>query len=54
MEPFGVALAKRLLRETALPVEQIARRCGFASGQHLAGIFKRLTGLTAGGWREGG
>jgi transcriptional regulator GlxA family with amidase domain len=38
--------ARRLLEETTLGVEEIARGCGFASGALLRHHFRRVTGIT--------
>lgn len=45
--------ARRLLRETDLPVTEIALRLGFCSSQHFAGLFKRHTGTTPRACRAG-
>ncbi|SEF37748.1 AraC family transcriptional regulator [Amycolatopsis pretoriensis] len=37
--------AKRLLRETGLPLERIAARCGFATAGALSAAFVRHTGV---------
>jgi AraC-like DNA-binding protein len=31
----------------------VARAVGFAGAQHLCDVFKRITGVTPGGWRQG-
>ncbi len=41
-----VERAKRLLRETDTPVTAVAFGLGFATSQHFATVFKRLTGHT--------
>jgi len=38
--------AKRALRESAIPVTELALQSGFATSQHFATVFKRLTGAT--------
>ncbi|MCR6484589.1 AraC family transcriptional regulator [Amycolatopsis sp. OK19-0408] len=47
-----VAEAKRLLRETALPLERIAPRCGFASPGALSAAFARHTGTRPSTYRN--
>jgi AraC family transcriptional regulator len=44
--------AKQLLRDTELPVLQVALRTGFASQSHLSTAFKRATGSTPGAYRR--
>jgi AraC family transcriptional regulator, glycine betaine-responsive activator len=44
-------MACRLLVETSLPIDKIARRCGMGGGIRLARIFKRRIGLSAGDYR---
>lgn len=46
--------AKALLRDTELPVVQVASETGFASQSHLATAFKRVVGVTPGAYREQG
>jgi AraC-like DNA-binding protein len=45
--------ARRLLRETAAPVTEIALQLGFCSSQHFASLFKRHTGVTPIAYRAG-
>ena len=42
----GSERAKRLLRDSDLPVAAIAVQTGFSSQSHLASVFKRTVGLT--------
>ena len=44
--------AKRLLRETTLPAEEIATLCGYESASTLSRAFSRETGQTIGVWRR--
>ena len=44
--------ARRLLRETPLPAEEIAPRCGYENVSALRRAFVRDTGLTMGAWRR--
>ena len=37
---------KQMLRQSRLPVTRIAMQLGFATSQHFATVFKRLTGVT--------
>lgn len=41
----------RLLAETALPVDKVARRCGIGSGGRLSKIFRRYLGTTPTAYR---
>ncbi len=45
--------ARRLLRESTMPVTEIALSLGFCSSQHFANLFKRHTGVTPLAWRSG-
>lgn len=47
-----LAEIRRLLVETHLPLEDIARRCGFKHVTHMCVVFKRETGETPGGFRR--
>ena len=44
--------AKRLLRETALTVEEIGRQSGFGNASYFIRTFKKLTGSTPGEYRN--
>ncbi len=43
-----VERAKRMLRETPLNINEIARRVGYRSAPHFCAVFKRETGMTPG------
>ncbi len=43
--------AQRLLRESALPVKQVAGELGFASVSHFCSFFRRLCGRSPAEWR---
>jgi AraC family transcriptional regulator len=47
-----VAGAQRLLRETALPVQEVALACGFTNQSHFTRVFSRLLGVTPGAYRR--
>ncbi|HML46708.1 MAG TPA: AraC family transcriptional regulator [Clostridia bacterium] len=44
--------AMRLLRETGLPLDDIARQCGYADGHYLGKVFRRRIGITPQGYRD--
>jgi AraC-like DNA-binding protein len=44
--------ARRLLRETALPLAEVAYRAGFADLATFSRAFKRWTGLPPGAFRQ--
>ena len=44
--------AQRLLRDTELPLAQVANECGFAHQSHLTQVFKQQLGCTPGAYRE--
>jgi AraC-like DNA-binding protein len=44
--------AKVLLTTTALPVNQVARRCGFGDPYYFSRRFSRVTGLSPSTWRR--
>ena len=47
-----MTMASRLLRETALPLEQVARRCGYESSQAFNRAFQRRVGQSPGRYRR--
>jgi len=47
-----IELTKALLRETDLPIANIATRAGFARHSHFCATFQRLTGFTASEFRR--
>ena len=49
---FRVELAKRLLRETGLPLGEIAVRCGYSSESYFMKQFKSVTGVTPTAYRS--
>ncbi|HZR50304.1 MAG TPA: helix-turn-helix domain-containing protein [Streptosporangiaceae bacterium] len=46
-----VLRAQQLLEATRLPVEEVARRCGFGTGAALRPHFRRVTGTTPAAYR---
>ncbi|RZI96995.1 MAG: AraC family transcriptional regulator, partial [Rubrivivax sp.] len=44
--------ARALLRETALPLADIAAACGYAGASHLSQRFKTANGTTPGKYRR--
>ncbi len=48
-----IRAARHLLRETGIPITEIALRLGFCSSQHFANLFKRHTGITPLACRKG-
>lgn len=44
--------ARRLLRETTLPIYEIATACGFADANYFASAFHRVTGLSPSAYRR--
>jgi AraC family transcriptional regulator len=45
-------MARQLLRESALPLADIAVQCGFADQSHFTRVFSGRTGLSPGRWRR--
>jgi AraC family transcriptional regulator len=45
--------ARRLIRETDLPISEIALRSGFSSQSHFTASFRRLAGMTPRSFRRG-
>lgn len=48
-----VARAERLLRDTGLPLTEIALSCGFSSSSHLSNRFRQLKGVAPSRLRHG-
>ncbi|MFW5840546.1 MAG: helix-turn-helix domain-containing protein, partial [Planctomycetota bacterium] len=46
------SIARRLLRQTDMPILQIALNCGFASGASFATTFRRYHGLSPRDYRK--
>lgn len=53
MERLRIETAGRRLKETADAVTEIALDLGYASSQHFATVFRRVTGRTPTEWRKG-
>jgi AraC family transcriptional regulator len=47
-----LARAERLLRETELPLSQLALDCGFASQSHFNAAFRKVMGVSPGRYRR--
>ncbi len=47
-----ISMAKGLLADTVLSVEEISEQCGFSSGTYFAESFKAKTGMTARQYRK--
>ena len=43
--------ARELLRRTPLPLEAVARECGYANARYFCTVFRRTVGCTPGVWR---
>ena len=52
--PAGLTAAYKLLKETDLPIGEIATRCGFPVQTHLNAIFRRTYGTTLRAYRHSG
>ena len=58
-ETIGAALTRarldavtRLLRQSSIPLSQIAARCGFSNANSLRNLFRRIYGTSMRGWRD--
>ena len=51
-EEFFADAGIRLLRDTALPVTEIAAAVGYDSSEHFIRTFRRYTGETPSGYRQ--
>jgi AraC family transcriptional regulator len=47
-----MARAKILMRETAMPLSEIALECGMADQSHFSRVFSALEGISPGVWRR--
>ena len=47
-----VEVAKEKLRNTRLPLPEVALVCGFADQSHLTRVFTRTVGVSPGAWRR--
>ncbi|MEI9994057.1 MAG: AraC family transcriptional regulator [Rhizomicrobium sp.] len=47
-----VEKAKAAMRETVLPLAEIAVRCGFADQSHFTRVFTRIAGTSPAAWRR--
>lgn len=47
-----IARAEILLRDTQLPLAEIAIGCGFADQSHFSRVFHRAIGMSPGAWRR--
>jgi AraC-like DNA-binding protein len=52
LQDLRLEKARRLLKTGSLPVEQIARACGFKPGSHFSRFFRRKTGQSPQQFRE--
>jgi transcriptional regulator GlxA family with amidase domain len=47
-----IALAQRLIYESAIPLNEVAASCGFADQSHLTRVFMRNIGSSPAVWRR--
>jgi AraC-like DNA-binding protein len=47
-----IALAQRLIYESATPLNEVAVSCGFADQSHLTRVFLRNVGSSPAAWRR--
>lgn len=45
--------AQKLLRDSQLSIADVAHACGYSSQSHMTTVFKRIAGITPGGYRRG-
>lgn len=50
----ALALVTKALKETAQPIDDIARSCGFKNGNYLKNLFRSRFGMTMREYRERG
>lgn len=48
-----LAAVRRLLRNSSVPIDQIAAKCGFSTGNYLKNLFRRRYGMTMRDYRNG-
>ena len=48
----ALALVTKALKETAQPIDDIARSCGFKNGNYLKNLFRSRFGMTMREYRE--
>ena len=48
-----MSIAKRLLRDTALPIREVALQLGYEDAHYFSGLFKKETGWPPGHYRRG-
>lgn len=48
-----LSAVRRLLRNSSVPIDQIAGRCGFSRGNYLKNLFRRRYGMTMRDYRNG-
>ena len=46
--------ASALLRESTLPITEIALRCGFGDSNYFSRAFRKASGMTPSQFRKGG
>jgi AraC family transcriptional regulator len=47
-----IEVAKQKLRDSRLPLAEVALACGFADQSHLTRVFTRMVGVSPGTWRR--
>lgn len=47
-----IQTVRKLLRDTTLPLEELAWRCGYPSANYLCAQFRQITGMTPGEYRK--
>ena len=52
--PLLTAFVTKALKETAQPIDDIARSCGFKNGNYLKNLFRSRFGMTMREYRERG
>jgi len=52
LQRYRIETAKALMRDTALPIADIAIRCGFADQSHFTRVFSSHAGASPAAWRR--